>query len=196
MKLCKRQVIDTHVEDHSHDHHHGPATGADDAGYSPPITKTSGRCICGSAFLMLSDWRHAGVGNPCRVVPAGTAIRCSPSFFNQMTTNHGLIMVFGAIMPAFVGLANWLIPMMVGAPDMALPRMNNLSFWILPFAFGLLASRRCLWKRGGTELRLDLLRAAVHHLCPRDGDLLYFRRAHVLGLPLPSWAASTSSPPS
>ena len=37
-------------------------------------------------------------------------------------------MVFGAIMPAFVGLANWLIPMMIGAPDMALPRMNNLKF--------------------------------------------------------------------
>ncbi len=61
-----------------------------------------------------------------------------PEFFNQMTTMHGLIMVFGAIMPAFVGLANWMVPMMVGAPDMALPRMNNLSFWILPFAFGML----------------------------------------------------------
>jgi len=30
-----------------------------------------------------------------------------PGFFNQMTTMHGLIMVFGAVMPAFVGLANW-----------------------------------------------------------------------------------------
>jgi cytochrome c oxidase subunit 1 len=57
-----------------------------------------------------------------------------PNFFNMMTTMHGLIMVFGAIMPATVGLANWLVPMMIGAPDMALPRMNNWSFWILPFA--------------------------------------------------------------
>ncbi len=57
-----------------------------------------------------------------------------PLFFNTMTTMHGLIMVFGAVMPAFVGLANWQIPLMVGAPDMALPRMNNWSFWILPFA--------------------------------------------------------------
>ena len=39
-----------------------------------------------------------------------------PDFFNQMTTMHALIMVFGAVMPAFVGLANWMIPMMVGAP--------------------------------------------------------------------------------
>lgn len=63
-----------------------------------------------------------------------------PEFFNQMTTMHGLVMVFGAIMPSFVGLANWMIPMMIGAPDMALPRMNNLSFWILPPAFLMLAS--------------------------------------------------------
>ncbi|MGB1191532.1 MAG: cytochrome c oxidase subunit I [Pseudomonadales bacterium] len=70
-----------------------------------------------------------------------------PEFFNQMTTMHGLVMVFGAVMPAFVGLANWLIPMMIGAPDMALPRMNNWSFWILPFAFTLLAST--LFMEGG-----------------------------------------------
>lgn len=63
-----------------------------------------------------------------------------PDFFNQMTTMHGLIMIFGFLMPSFVGLANWQIPMMIGAPDMALPRMNNWSFWILPFAFTMLAS--------------------------------------------------------
>ncbi len=63
-----------------------------------------------------------------------------PYFFNELTTLHGLIMVFGAIMPAFVGLANWQIPLMIGAPDMALPRMNNLSFWLLPFAFLLMLS--------------------------------------------------------
>ena len=61
-----------------------------------------------------------------------------PHFFNQMTTMHALIMVFGAVMPGFVGFANWMIPLMVGAPDMALPRMNNWSFWILPFAFSIL----------------------------------------------------------
>jgi cytochrome c oxidase subunit I len=55
-----------------------------------------------------------------------------PEFFNQLTTMHGLIMIFGAIMPAFVGFANWLIPMQIGAPDMAFARMNNWSFWLLP----------------------------------------------------------------
>jgi len=70
-----------------------------------------------------------------------------PDLYNQFVTLHGLVMVFGAVMPAFVGLANWMIPMMIGAPDMALPRLNNFSFWILPFAFTLLLST--LFMEGG-----------------------------------------------
>ena len=55
-----------------------------------------------------------------------------PEVFNQFVTMHGLIMIFGAIMPAFVGFANWMIPLQVGASDMAFARMNNFSFWLLP----------------------------------------------------------------
>jgi cytochrome c oxidase subunit I len=61
-----------------------------------------------------------------------------PEFFNQLVTEHGLIMIFGAIMPAFVGFGNWMIPLQVGAPDMAFARMNNLSFWLLPMSTVLL----------------------------------------------------------
>jgi len=70
-----------------------------------------------------------------------------PQFFNQMTTMHALIMVFGVVMPAWTGFANWQIPLMIGAPDMALPRMNNWSFWILPFAGTMLLST--LFMKGG-----------------------------------------------
>jgi cytochrome c oxidase subunit 1 len=55
-----------------------------------------------------------------------------PEVFNQLTSMHGLVMIFGAIMPALVGFANWLIPMQIGAPDMAFARLNNFSFWLLP----------------------------------------------------------------
>ncbi|HZY17874.1 MAG TPA: cytochrome c oxidase subunit I [Ramlibacter sp.] len=55
----------------------------------------------------------------------------NPELFNQFVTMHGLIMVFGAIMPAFVGFANWMIPLQIGASDMAFARLNNFSFWLL-----------------------------------------------------------------
>ncbi|MCZ7560009.1 MAG: cytochrome c oxidase subunit I [Burkholderiaceae bacterium] len=63
-----------------------------------------------------------------------------PEFFNQLTTMHGLIMVFGAVMPAFVGFANWQVPLMIGASDMAFARLNNFSFWLLPVAASLLVA--------------------------------------------------------
>ena len=64
----------------------------------------------------------------------------NPELFNQLTTMHGLIMVFGAIMPAFVGFANWMIPLQIGAADMAFARMNNFSFWLMIPAAILLAT--------------------------------------------------------
>jgi cytochrome c oxidase subunit 1 len=68
----------------------------------------------------------------------------NPELFNQFTTMHGLIMVFGAIMPAFVGFANWMIPLQIGAADMAFARMNNFSFWLLiPAALMLVGRSSC-----------------------------------------------------
>ena len=65
----------------------------------------------------------------------------NPEMFNQLTTMHGLIMIFGAIMPAFVGFANWMVPLQIGASDMAFARMNNFSFWLLiPAALMLVGS--------------------------------------------------------
>ncbi len=54
-------------------------------------------------------------------------ILLEPNFYNQMVTMHGLIMIFGAIMPALAGFANWQIPLMIGTSDMAFPRLNNWS---------------------------------------------------------------------
>ena len=128
-----------HGHGHDHDHeHHGPARGL-----SRWLLTTNHKDI-GTLYLLFSLAMFFVGGAMALVIRAelfqpGMQV-VDPQFFNQMTTMHALIMVFGAVMPAFVGLANWLIPMMVGAPDMALPRMNNWSFWILPFAFTLLLS--------------------------------------------------------
>ena len=133
-------VLDKHDHDHGHDdhhadHHHGYG------GIMRWITTTNHKDI-GTLYLWFSFTMFMVGGTMALVIRAelfspGLQI-VNPDFFNQMTTMHGLIMVFGAIMPAFVGFANWLIPMQIGAPDMAFARMNNWSFWILPFAASLL----------------------------------------------------------
>ncbi|WP_297812363.1 cytochrome c oxidase subunit I [uncultured Methylophaga sp.] len=123
---------------HAETAHHGPASGI-----SRWILTTNHKDI-GTMYLVFSLLMLFVGGSMAFVIRAelfqpGLQM-VMPEFFNQMTTMHGLIMVFGAVMPAFVGLANWQIPLMIGAPDMALPRLNNLSFWILPFAFAMLLS--------------------------------------------------------
>ena len=103
----------------------------------------------------------------------------SPQFFNELITMHGLIMIFGAIMPAFVGLANWQIPMMIGAPDMALPRMNNWSFWILPFAFTLLLST--FFMKGGAPAFGWTAYAPLSVQAPSSTDFFIFS-IHLMGI--------------
>jgi cytochrome c oxidase subunit I len=58
----------------------------------------------------------------------------SPQVFNQLFTMHGTTMVFFVGMPILFGFGNYLIPLMVGARDMAFPRLNAFSFWISAFA--------------------------------------------------------------
>jgi cytochrome c oxidase subunit I len=60
-------------------------------------------------------------------------------YFDQQTFNglfsvHASLMIFLFIIPAFAGLANFVVPLMLGAADMAFPRLNALSFWLLPIA--------------------------------------------------------------
>jgi cytochrome c oxidase subunit 1 len=57
----------------------------------------------------------------------------SPQVFNQLFTMHGTTMVFFVGMPILFGFGNYLIPLMIGARDMAFPRLNAFSFWISAF---------------------------------------------------------------
>src|SRR5689334_19342875 len=57
----------------------------------------------------------------------------SPDGFNQTFTLHGTTMIFLVVMPTLVGFANYIVPLQIGARDMAFPRLNAMSFWLLPF---------------------------------------------------------------
>lgn len=54
----------------------------------------------------------------------------SPELYNQIFTMHGTTMIFLVLMPALIGLATYLIPLMIGANEMAFPRLNAFSFWM------------------------------------------------------------------
>jgi len=132
------------AEHHDHDDH-GPAKG-----WTRWLYTTNHKDI-GTLYLLFALVMFFIGGGMALIIRAelfqpGLQL-VDPLFFNSMTTMHALVMIFGVVMPAFVGLANWMIPMMIGGPDMALPRLNNWSFWIMPFAFLLLLST--LFMEGG-----------------------------------------------
>ncbi len=128
-----------------HDDHHGPVTLKDGFGkwimrwISTTNHKDLGTLYLWFAFIMFFVGGAMALVIRAELFEPGMQF-VQPEFFNQMTAMHALVMIFGAVMPAFVGLANWMIPMMIGCSDLALPRVNNWGFWILPFAFTILLS--------------------------------------------------------
>jgi cytochrome c oxidase subunit 1 len=65
------------------------------------------------------------------IVPHNSFV--SPQVFNRMFTMHGTTMIFFVAMPILFGFGNYLIPLMIGARDMAFPRLNAWSFWLTAF---------------------------------------------------------------
>jgi len=142
----------TAADIHAHGDH-GPAPGI-----MRWITTTNHKDI-GTLYLVFSLIMLFVGGSMAMVIRAELAQPglqiVNPDFFNQMTSLHGLIMIFGVLMPSLVGFANWLVPMQVGAPDMALPRLNNWSFWLLVAGILMLLST-LLMPGGATEMGWSL----------------------------------------
>ena len=93
--------------------------------------------------------------------------------YNQLFTMHGTIMLLLFATPLFVGFANVIMPIQIGAPDVAFPRLNMFSFWLFLFG-GLITRQRVLHPGRRGRLRLVRVRAAV-----RRGPLAGCRRRPV-----------------
>ncbi|WP_438267427.1 cbb3-type cytochrome c oxidase subunit I [Halomarina litorea] len=75
--------------------------------------------------------------------------------YNALFTTHGITMIFFFVVPVFAGIANYLLPVLIDADDMAFPRLNAIAFWLLPPSF--------LLVRGGliTEVTAKVLAPAL-----------------------------------
>src|SRR5437763_7595771 len=79
--------------------------------------------VVGGAEALLMRWQLVRPGNDF----------LGPDAFNGLFTMHGTTMVFFVGMPILIGIANYLVPLMIGARDMAFPRLNAFGFWATLF---------------------------------------------------------------
>jgi cytochrome c oxidase subunit I len=96
--------------------------------------------VVGGLMAMAIRWQLAWPGSPMpwlsKALWAEQGYRMPPEFYNKLFTMHGSVMIFLVVIPILAGaFGNFTIPLMIGARDMAFPRLNMISYWCMPCSF-------------------------------------------------------------
>src|SRR5512142_2493746 len=141
--------------------------------------------VIGGLLAMLVRWQLAFPGRPLafmgKIVPAGMPGGVMlPEFYNSLFTMHATIMIFFAIMPLLIGaFGNYVVPLQIGARDMAFPRLYMMSFWTaVPGAFLIIAS---FFVEGGAAQSGWTSYAPLSAIQPR-GQTLWLIALLILGI--------------
>lgn len=89
--------------------------------------------------------------------PGSQFLAGNHQLFNVIITAHGLVMLLFAVVPRMAGFGNYMVPVLIGAPDMRFPRLNNISFWILIPATVLLVGSVFVEQGAGTGWTLEYM---------------------------------------
>lgn len=159
-----------HAHDHAHDHDHHKQSFITKYIFSTDHKMIARQflftalmfLLLGGAFALFLRWQLGFPGEPIPIISnllpqswtdngwiSDGAI--TPSLFTQFISMHGTIMIFYVIIPLAVGFfGNFCIPLMIGTDDMAFPKLNMFSFWLVPPAGVILLAS--FWVQGGAAV--------------------------------------------
>jgi cytochrome c oxidase subunit I len=101
--------------------------------------------------------------------------------YNQVFTMHGTTMIFLWVIPVLAGFGNYVVPLMIGARDMAFPRINALSYWLIPLG-GLVMYSGFLFGGTGSAGWTGYVPLTEKAYSPNVGQDLWILGLHLLGI--------------